>query len=702
MSVGLRKYLFFCIVALMRNVKYLYVAAFMMLSLVMHSQEADSVRHYSLDNSVVTSSVEKKAVKGVMTGNLTLDVEDLGWLPQIMGSADILKTFQLMPGVTAAGEMDSGIYLRGADPGQVSVLLDGARIYFPSHLLNFYSVFNSDHISRATMLKSGVSPSYGGGVSGVIDVSSPDELFRKVGGKVSAGIISSQATVSVPVGRKSSVRVSGRGTYVNALLKKLNFSQSKVQPKYGFWDGNLTWNFKPDGNNTISLNAYHSKDNLTLKMGGFSIDGNLDWTNSAASLSWDRYFTNDMKMKHVLALSRYGNHVRIYRGNMDVGLPSGITDFAYRGNFHVPFGQSSLQAGADYVFHKTKVQTPQVAGLFGSAAVRDIIPYDTHEFAAHAEYSKWFSFPLRINVGLRYGGAVTDGTFHSGLEPRLSITYDFRNNMRIRASAMRQMQYVNTVSVSGMGLPTDFLVPVTSRIKPQASSSASMGFSHSFMDNMFDYSAEVYYSSLENVLEFDGRLFDLFGGTYDTMEHILSGRGRNYGMEFMFKKNRGKVSGWISYTISRSLRNFPGIMDGMTFPSKHDRLHNLSCTANYSPSPRWTFSAVFIYGTGTAYTPPSGLYMVGETVVQEYGDHNSARMPDYHRLDLSATYDFPSKGRLGHSMNLSVYNVYARNNPLIRDIRPNYSEETPTKLNLALVGVSLYTLLPSVTYSLTF
>ncbi len=677
--------------------------ALMMPVMTLHSQEQDSLhRHYSLDRSVVTSERRASPVKGLMTGNIMLETSDLDWLPQILGTPDILKTIQLMPGVTASGEMDSGVYVRGADPGQVSVLFDGAKIYFPAHLLNFYSVFNSDHIASATVLKSGISPMYGGGTSGIIDVEAPDELFGTIKGKVNLGIISSQATVSAPIGEKSAIRISGRGTYVNWLLNNLNFMRNQAQPAYGFHDANATWIFKPDEDNSVKFNVYYSQDGLSLKMGGYSLDGSLDWSNSAASLVWNRRFDNDVKMNNTVSFSRYDNYVRMYRDKIMVGMPSGIMDFAYKGSISMPFGQSSLLAGADYVFHRTKVQTPMVSGLYSSGIPAAPVRYGTHESAVFAEYSKWFSFPLRVSLGLRCGGAVTAGVFYGGLEPRLSASYDFSNGMRLRASAMRQMQYVNTVSVSGMGLPTDFLVPVTDAIRPQSSSSVSLGFSHSFAGNRYEYSLEPYLAALDGVLEYDGEMFDLLGGHYDAEEHVISGTGMNYGVEFMLKKNSGKVSGWISYTLSRAVRSFPDIMGGESFFSKHDRLHNMSCVLNYRPSSVLTLSAVFVYGSGTPYTPPSGLYMIGETIVQEYGRHNSARMPDYHRLDISATYDFPKRGRLGHSLNLSIYNVYARNNPLFRDIRPEYDENKPTELNLKLVGVSLYTLLPSISYNLTF
>ena len=172
-------------------------------------------------------------------------------------------------------------------------------------------------------------------------------------------------------------------------------------------------------------------------------------------------------------------------------------------------------------------------------------------------------------------------------------------------------------------------------------------------------------------------------------------------MEMMLKKNRGKVNGWISYTLGRAERSFPDIMGGAVFPAKHDRRHNLSIVGNYEPADRLAFSAVFVYATGTAYTPPSGIYIIGENMIQEYGPHNSARMPDYHRLDLSVTYSFKAKGRCRHSLNLSVYNVYARKNPLYRDLRFSYDLELKT-LDLQMESVSLYSLVPSLSYTLKF
>ena len=188
---------------------------------------------------------------------------------------------------------------------------------------------------------------------------------------------------------------------------------------------------------------------------------------------------------------------------------------------------------------------------------------------------------------------------------------------------------------------------------------------------------------------------------YDTEKHIISGSGRNYGVEMMLKKNSGIINGWLSYTLSRSERSFPDIMDGAVFPAKHDRRHNLSVVANYQPSEHWTFSAVFVYATGSAYTPPVGIYILGENMIQEYGPHNSARMPDYHRLDVSATYEFKSAGRFRHSLNVSVYNVYARRNPLYRDLQFHADSEDKTFI-MELKNISLYSLVPSLSYTFKF
>lgn len=658
-----------------------------------------------IEESVISSSRDTRQIEGVMSGNLRLNAENFSGLPKFLGTNDILKTLQLIPGVQTSGELDSGIYIRGSDPGQTLVMLDGATIYAPSHLMGFFSVFNSDHLSSASVYKSGGLPAkYGGCAANVIDIETTDDIRDSTGGTINVGMISSQATLAVPLWDNSMITVSGRGSYVNYALKGINklTRNREDMPEYGMQDYNLTWLARIGKSNTIKLNGYYGQDRMYFLRRDYSILASLKWYNAAASAVWENRTDSGMTNRHILSFSRFSNGISIERPPACMRLPSDITDFSYKGNTSVPFRQSRLSFGANYTFHISNVQYPLLTG------VNDMIdnigkpaPYYTHEFGLFADYSLWFNFPLTIDVGIRYGGAVTGRKLHSGPEPRIALSYKPSRNMNIRANFSIQRQYMNMVSISGMGMPTDFWIPVTENISPQISRTVSIGFSHSLLDNTVEYGIEPYFSLADNVLEYDGGLFEMTNSTYEPEENIISGYGRNYGVEMIVRKNSGKVTGWISYTLSRSERSFPEIMGGTVFPAKHDRTHNLSATASYELSDRWTFSAIFVYATGSAYTPPSGIYILGENIIQEYGKHNSARMPDYHRLDISATYNFKSKGRCRHSLNASVYNVYARENPLYRDLR--FSEDTENNtIKMTIRDVSLYSLLPSVSYTFKF
>ena len=661
-------------------------------------------KHDVLDGSVITSEREEKQIEGVMSGNLRLNAGSISSLPRFLGTSDILKTIQLMPGVQLSGEMDSGIYIRGGDPGQNLIMLDGAVIYSPAHLMGFFSVFNSDHISSASVLKSGIPAEYGGFASGVIDIGTVNSLKDHVSGVLNLGIISSQGTLTVPIGKKSQVTASGRGSYINWMLKGISvaLNENQKMPEYGLQDCNLTWLTEFDEANTLKINGYYGRDNLYFLHNNYSVMSSMDWDNIAASVIWDSHPEDKAGNRHILSFSRFSNDIAIERSSASLRMPSDITDFAYKGRTTFSFRNSRLSFGGNYTYHITNVQYPDINGL------NDMIDdteapdtYRTHEFGLYADWSMWFSFPLTVGIGLRYSGAVTRGHLYTGPEPRISLSWNPRTNMRLRASLTSQRQYMNMVSISGMGMPTDFWIPVTGKIRPQTNRSASVGFSHSLWNGLAEYSIEPYFSLLGNVLEYDGELFEMINRKYDTEEHIISGKGRNYGVEMMVKKNRGKINGWLSYTLSRSERSFPDIMDGAVFPAKHDRRHNLSVVANYQPSEHWTFSAVFVYATGSAYTPPVGIYILGENMIQEYGPHNSARMPDYHRLDVSATYEFKSAGRFRHSLNVSVYNVYARRNPLYRDLQFHADSEDKTFI-MELKNISLYSLVPSLSYTFKF
>lgn len=666
--------------------------------------DTTAVMEEEMDTSYITAAVEEKTISGVMSGDLKLNMEKISALPRMLGNVDLIKTIQLMPGIQISGELNSGIYIRGADAGHNHVLFDGAPVYNASHLMGFFSVFNSNHISSSTLHKSNIPSEFGGRLSGILEVSPRNEIPEKVTGNIDAGILSSQATIGIPVGNKSGLYLSGRVSYFNYMLKSIEKMMNGADaPHYFFDDFNLTWLMAPDSDNRIRINAYYGTDRMDFSQETYQAGAGLRWRNSAISGTWESRISDNATMHHNIFFSLFDNRISVSMGKADMQLPSGITDIGYKGNVEVHLPAGKLKAGIDYNRHRVKVQYPQITNLYNIYDSSAPEPYRNDEFGIFADYSISPARGLTLKAGLRYSGSFseTGKRFYGGFEPRANIAYDLTGNMRLQASYSLQRQYIGQVSVSGMGLPTDFWIPVTDRIGPQTSNSVSAGFSHSFGQSMFEYSMELYYRQMDGLMEFDGELFDMMNQKYTVEDHIITGKGRSYGAEFIFKKNKGKVTGWLSYTVGRSERMFADIMDGKPFPSKNDRLHSLAMAAVWSPHWRWSISGVFIYATGTPFTMPGALYMVGENIIHEYGPYNGARMPDYHRLDLSANCILHKSKRLEGSLNLSVYNVYARQNPLYLDIAVKYDEES-NNIGVNLIGRSLYSILPSVGYSLKF
>lgn len=666
--------------------------------------DTTAVMEEEMDTSYITATVEEKAISGVMSGDLKLNMEKISALPRMLGNVDLIKTIQLMPGIQISGELNSGIYIRGADAGHNQVLFDGAPVYNATHLMGFFSVFNSNHISSSTLHKSGIPSEFGGRLSGILEVSSVEDIPEKVTGNLDAGILSSQATIGIPAGDRSGLYLSGRVSYFNYMLDNIRkMMKGADAPHYFFDDFNLTWVMEPDSDNSIKVNAYYGTDSMDFSQETYQAGAGLRWHNATASGIWESRPGDNTRMQHSLFFSLFDNHISVSMGKADMQLPSGITDFGYKGHIETALPVGKLKGGIDYIHHSVNVQYPLIENLYNINGNPVPEPYRNDEFGIFADYTAGIARGLTLKAGLRYGGSYseTKNSFYGGFEPRVNLAYNLTGNMRIQASYSLQRQYIGQVSVSGMGLPTDFWIPVTDRIRPQTANSVSAGLSHSFGQSMFEYSIELYYRQMDGLMEFDGELFDMINQRYIVEDHIITGKGRSYGAEFIFKKNKGKVTGWLSYTAGCSERMFADIMDGKPFPSKNDRLHNLAIAAVWSPHWRLSFSGVFIYATGTPFTMPGALYMVGENVIHEYGPYNGSRMPDYHRLDLSANCILHKGKRLEGSLNLSVYNVYARQNPLYLDIAVKYDEES-NNIGINLIGRSLYSILPSLGYSLKF
>ena len=670
---------------------------------------------------IVVSAEKDKAkqnVESTQMGTLELPTEDIKKLPALMGEVDVLKAIQLLPGVLSSGEGNSGFYVRGGGPDQNLVLLDEAPVYNSGHLLGFFSVFNADAIKNTTLIKGGMPANYGGRLSSVVDVQMKEgnnKYFEAEGG---IGLISSRLTVQGPILKdKISFIVSGRRTYILDLLQPYLKGGNFEGTNYYFYDLNTKINWKVNAKNRIFLSGYFGRDVLDFSQPKRDFKFSLPYGNSTATLRWNHLFSNKLFM-NVTGL--YNDYQFEFVGGQDAftfKLFSGVKDYSAKVDFdYFPSPKHVVKFGVNSTYH---ILTPSTA----SASSGDV-NFETEQNPKHAIENalylkdEWkITDNLSVDYGLRFSAFTQVGPYDSvnnldttsyaafepvitytGFEPRLSAKYSFGESQSIKLGITRTNQYIHLVSNSSSTLPTDVWSPSTERVKPQIGLQYAIGYFRNFLNNSIEASVEVYYKDLQNQLDYAETSVNEIG--VDEELKFISGKGRAYGAEFFLKKNNGKFNGWIGYTLSRSERAFTDIENGRWYPAVYDRPQDLSVVMNYKISKRWESSAVFIYGTGQAYTPLSGLFFIENQINLFYGARNSARLPDYHRADLSVTYtrNPDAEKKFSGSWTFGLYNVYNRKNPFFTYYE-NDESAPPQSPKLDAFKITIFPLIPSVTYN---
>lgn len=674
-------------------------------------------------------------------GVLELEVKDIKTLPAFMGEVDIIKTVQTMPGVSSVSEGSQGFYVRGGGPDQNLVLLDDAQIYNASHLFGFFSVFNADAITNMDLMKGGMTAEYGGRISSLMRIKMREGDLEKYNINGGIGLISSRLEVDGPIQKgKSSFMIAGRRTYIDVLMKPFIKNKTFSGLGYYFYDLNLKLRFKLSEKDNLYISSYFGKDKFQFKSSDDEMSMKMPWGNAMASIRWNHLFSSKHFMNVTGYFTSYDINFNAGVESFNVAMGTGIKDYGGRAEFTwLPNIRHRIRYGADYTYHQ---YTPASVGV-----KQDTIDLNTgnqqmlnaHESALFIADDWDITEKWRLNVGLRYSMFHFVGPFeryikqppspdsmvyypkgelikfYHGLEPRISTRLLLGQNNSLKAGFSVNYQYLHLASLTSVSFPSDIWHPATDKIKPQSGWQATMGYFHDFFDNQYESSVEVYYKGMNNIIEFANGAQPMDNINDNVDNQLVSGKGRSYGIEFFFKKVSGKFTGWVGYTLSRSERIFPQIQD-KPFPSKYDRTHDLNLVLSYRLSDRWTFSANFVYATGNTMTMPSSWYIYNQDMIMEYEGRNATRMPDYHRLDLSATwFDSPYKKKkkiidgeetlvkkkLRHSVNFSVYNVYNRSNPYFLYLSVK-GGVTSQEFSTTVKQVSLFPILPSVTWNFEF
>lgn len=682
-------------------------------------------------------------VNSTKIGQMELQMDEIKTLPAFMGEVDIIKSLQLLPGVSSVSEGGQGFYVRGGGPDQNLVLLDEAQVYNASHLFGFFSVFNSDAVKSVNMIKGGMPANFGGRISSVLEVRMNEGNNKKFGVKGGLGLIASRLTVEGPIVKdKGSFIFSARRTYIDVLMKPFIKKSSPFRGSgYYFYDLNFKANYRLGPKDRIFLSGYYGKDEFAFgnKQDDFSVK--MPWGNGIVALRWNHIFSNKLFMNVTGTLTDYLFVFDSQVEEFKIKISSGIRDLGGKVDFsYFPSTRHRIKFGADYLFHTftpASVGASQQGTEFDTGGIQKLLSHET-AFYLQDEYD--VNDKIRINAGLRYSMYQFTGPFkryvkgqfsnqdsiieygkgdlikfYHGLEPRISGRILLNKTSSIKAGYAYNYQYVHLTSLSAVSLPTDLWYPTTDIAKPQRGWQASIGYFKDFLDGKYETSVEIYYKGMKNLLEFKQGAMPTDNVNDNTDNLLISGIGWSYGAEFFIKKTKGKFTGWIGYTWAKSERKFPDLQEA-AFPSKYDRRHDLSVVASYKLSERWTFAATFIYATGNTLTLPSSWYIQDQDIMYNYGARNSTRMAPYHRLDIAATwYDRPTKmktdkvtgetieikKRFRSNVNFSVYNVYNRSNPYFLYMS-NKGGLLTNDFKLSVKQVSLFPIIPSVTWNFEF
>lgn len=653
-------------------------------------------------------------------------------VPVLLGETDVLKTLQLFPGAQSGAEGTSGLYVRGGSPDQNLILLDGAPLYNVSHLFGFLSVFNADVINSVELIKGGFPARYGGRLSSVLEINMDDGNRRGFETDGAIGLLAGRLAVQGPLWKdRTSFMLSGRRTYADLVARPFLSGDDLVG--YYFYDVNAKVNHRFSSGDQLIWSAYAGDDRFYRSYretddfsGNEAFDFDFGWGNVTSTLRWNHIFSGALFGSFSVLYSRYrfdiDSRTASTRSALAPRLPnepnetiyalqyqSSIRDIGGRFDFdYVPSPRHHLRFGGVLTHHRFRPGATQYRESDPTSPIdTTIAPNGTlHglEAALYLEDEIEVTPRLTTNVGLRAAGFDVEGAFYASLQPRLAARYRLAPRWAVKASYAAMEQTIHLLTNSSTGLPTDLWVPSTDRVEPQSAQQVAAGLAHTFGDGAFELTTEGYYKDMRNLIEYEEGAAFVLGADEDWQDVVVAGRGWSYGGEVLLRRQTGRTTGWVGYTLSWTRRQFDALNDGDPFPYRYDRRHDLSVVLNHQLTGVTSLSATWVYGTGDAITLPTARHRVPSNgltggipvpnfAVKAYGERNGYRTRAYHRLDLGVRFTWA--GRNEHALQLGFYNAYNRQNPFFV-----FTEEDAGSLQAK--QVSLFPVLPSVNYRFSF
>ena len=687
-----------------------------------------------VEEIVIVAEAEDEQVTNIEMSVNKLDIGVIKKMPSLLGEVEIIRSLQLLPGVTSVGEGATGFNVRGGSIDQNLILLDEAPIFNSSHLFGFFSVFNPDAVKDVKLYKGGIPARYGGRLSSILDVRMKEGNSKKFTVNGGVGAIFSRLSIEAPIVKdKASFILAGRRSYIDILSRPFLPEEQRDSRLY-FYDLTFKTNYKISSKDRLYLSAYLGRDNFV-----FGSQAGFNWGNSTVSFRWNHLFSERLFSNITLYYSDYDYQIQFGDDSLNrFDWDASIVNYSVKPEMTFFLNpQNTIKFGGQAIIYKFE---PSNAVGVSEGQVNDIsLPFKyAIESGLFIENEQDISKKLSLNYGLRWSHFNYTGegkayffsdaeepgerkTFegtqdfdqwesiqtYNNFEPRFAMKYQLNPVSSVKLSYNRMAQYIQLVSNTTASTPVDVWTPATNNIRPMIADQVALGYFRNFNNNEIEFSAEVYYKLMENIVDYvDGA--DLILNEFVEGD-LIEGDGRAYGLEVMAEKKKGKLTGWVSYTLARTERKIEGINASDWYPSRFDQLHNLSITAFYDLSKRWSLSSTFTYITGTPITFPTSRYEQQGYVVPHnaFDTRNNVRIPDYHRLDIGATLkgkEKPNK-KWRNEWVFSVYNVYNRRNPFAIFFRQEGDSRVMTNqaVNTEAVKLSVIgSFIPSVSWNFKF
>lgn len=666
------------------------------------AEPADSVKVNNLDEVTVTATAARQRIQGKRIGAELLELKQIKLLPKFGGENDIIKSLTLLPGVRSEGDGAGGFEVRGGNSSQNLVIADGITLYNPSHVMGIFSTFNDDALGGATLYKGPIPAAYGGASSAVLETRFAPGDMENYHASATIGILAAKIKAEGPIVKnRLSFAVAARRSYVDAFLK--------LVPKYrktvmNFYDISARLRYQPSVNHTVDAIFFISHDNMAIhKVMG------MYWGNLGASINWLARCNDRLTLTSTVAFDQYAPKMEMTMMEMNQSMWTGINNSSLTEKLRWQITDNHvLEFGLRSEFLRVKSAEWKI----NAATEREV--RSLWDNALWGEWTGSFGRKVDVTAGVRLNlsSALSGHRFHDfqsiyhlenqfdaknyfRAEPRINLKYNLNQQHNLKVGVGASSQNIHSIRATTTSLPFDRFALTSARVKPERSVQYALGYNGMTTDGSFDWSTEVYYRDIDNVYDFkDGKT--VFS---DIMLEslILGGRGRSFGAEFMVRKNLGKLTGWIAYTISHTQTKIPGINGGRWYNASNNRRHDLSLTALYQLSQRWNFAATWIYMSGQPLTAPDVKYDLSGVTCYYYSKRNSYQAPPTHRLDLSATYTHVGQ-RFTYEWAFGIYNTYCRYNPYMVFFRNDPDNPSGTQA----VIQAMYGLVPSVSYTLKF